>query len=60
VIGSIYDYFAGETIQFLLVLPFHGWELVRDFGKEGRIRSLRIFSKPSAVNGFDMPLLTTI
>ena len=32
-IGSICDYFAGETITspFFVVLPFHEWELVKDF-----------------------------
>jgi len=42
-----------------VVLPFRGRELVRDFGGKDGIKSLRIFSKPSAINGFGMPLPTT-
>jgi len=59
-IGSICDYFAGKKLQLFIVLPFHGRKLVRDFGGEGRIGSLRIFSKPSAINGFGMLLSTTV
>jgi len=43
-----------------MVLPFHGRELVRDFGGEGGTKSLRIFSKSSAINGFGMSLPTTV
>ena len=43
-----------------VILPFQGKELVRDFGGEGGTKSLRIFSKPSAINGFGMSLPTTI
>jgi len=31
-------------------------ELVRDFGGEGETKSLRTFSKSSAINRFGMPL----
>jgi len=41
-----------------LIIPWKG--LVRDFGGEGGIRFLRIFSKPSAINKFGMLLLTTV
>jgi len=41
-------------------LPFRGRELVIDFGEDDRTKSLRIFSKPSAINEFGMPLATTI
>jgi len=34
--------------------------IVRDFGRIGAIRSLKIFSKLSAINEFDLPLSTTI
>ena len=37
---------------YFVVLLFHGRELVWNFGGEGGIKSLRIFSKPSAINGF--------
>ena len=57
---SICDYFARETITAFVVLSFLGRELVRDFRRECGIRSLRIFSKPSAINGFSMPLPTTV
>jgi len=43
-----------------VVLLFQGRELVRDFGGEGGTKSLRIFSKPSAINGFGMLLPTTV
>ena len=43
-----------------VVLPFREKELVRDFGGKGGTKSLRIFSKLSAINGFGMPLSTTI
>jgi len=33
-----------------VVLPFRGRELVRDSGGEDGTKSLRIFSKPSAIN----------
>ena len=50
----------GKQLQLFMVLPFHGWELVRDFRGEGGIGTLRIFSKPSAINRFGMSLPTTI
>jgi len=43
-----------------VVLPFRGRELVRDFGGEDGTKSLRIFSKSSVINGFDMALPTTV
>jgi len=47
-----------DTCIFV-VLPFCGRELVRNFrGKDGT-KSFRIFKKPSAINRFGMPLLTT-
>jgi len=53
----ICNYFARETTTTSFeVLPFHGRELVRDFGGESGSRSLRIFSKLSAINRFGMPL----
>jgi len=58
--GSICDYFARETITVFVVLSFHGKELVRDFGGKGGIMSLRIFSKPSAINGFGMSSPTIV
>ena len=57
---SICDYFAEKIITAFVVLPFHGWELVRDFGGKGKIRSLRVFNKSSAVNGFGMLLAITV
>jgi len=48
-----------DTYIFV-ILPFHGRELVRDFGGEGGTKSLKIFTKPSAINGFGMPLPTTV
>jgi len=48
-------------IGIFVVLPFHGGELVRDiFWEEGGNKPPRIFSKPSAINGFGRPLPTTI
>ena len=41
-------------------LPFYGRELVEDFRGEDGTKSLRIFSKPSAINGFGVPLPTTV
>ena len=41
-----------------VTLPFYGRELIGDFGGEDGIKSLRIFSKPSAINGFGVPLPT--
>ena len=40
--------------------PFHGRELVRDFGGESGSMFLGIFSKSSAINEFGMPLPTTV
>ena len=57
---SICNHFTEKMNTAFVVLPFHGRELVRDFGKEGGIKSFRIFSKPSVINGFDMPLPTTV
>jgi len=51
----------GQQLQLFFVdLSFHGWELERDFGGEGGIGSLRIFSKPSAIKEFGMPLTTIV
>ena len=50
--GNRYRYFCGPTIL---------WEeLVRDFGGKDETKSLKIFSKPSIINGFGMSLPTTI
>jgi len=46
--------------SIFVVLPFRGRELVRDFGGEDGTKSLRIFSKSSAINGFGMPLPTAV
>jgi len=43
-----------------VVLPFRGRKLVRDFGGEGGTKSLRFFSKSSAINEFGIPLSTTV
>jgi len=43
-----------------VVLLFHGRELVKDFGGKDGTKSLRIFSKPSVIKGFGMPLPITI
>jgi len=43
-----------------VALLFRERELVRDFGMEDRIKSLKIFSKLSAINGFGIPSTTTI
>jgi len=48
-----------DTYIFV-VLSLHGMELVRDFGGEDRIKSIRIFIKPSAINEFGLSLPTTI
>ena len=54
-------YFAREMdTGIFVVLPFRETELVRDFGREDGTKSLRIFSKPSAINEFGMPLPTTV
>jgi len=45
---------------FFVVLPFGGRELVRNFGGEDGTKSLRIFGKPLAINGFGIPLPTTV
>ena len=39
-----------------VVPPFHRRELVGDFGGKNGIMSLRIFSKSSVINEFGMPL----
>ena len=49
-----------NTGIFFVILPFYGRELVRDFGRESGIKTTRIFSKPSAINGFGVPLPTTV
>jgi len=46
--------------SIFVVLPFQEKELVRDFGGEGETKSLRIFSKPLAINRFGMSLPTTV
>jgi len=43
-----------------MALPFCGRELVGDFGGEDGTKSFMIFSKPSAINGFSVPLPTTV
>jgi len=43
-----------------VILPFCGIELAGDFGGEDGTKSLRIFSKPSAINGFGVLLPTTV
>jgi len=43
-----------------VVLLFRERELVRDFGGKDGTKSFIIFSKPSAINKFDMPLPTTV
>jgi len=43
-----------------VVLLFCGRELAGDFGGEDGTKSLRIFSKPSAINRFGVPLPTTV
>jgi len=45
-------------IGIFVVLPFCGKELVRDFGGKKGTKSLRIFNKPSAIDGFGMSLPT--
>jgi len=47
-------------IDIFVALPFYRKELVREFGGEDETKSDRIFSKPSAINGFGVPLPTTI
>ena len=60
-IRLVCDYFTVELdATFFEVLPFHGWELVRDFGGQSGIRFLKIFNKPSAINRFSMPLPTIV
>jgi len=58
--GSICDYFTGETTTAFCGLTNPWEELVRDFGGEGGIRSLRIFIKYSVINRFGVYLPTTI
>jgi len=48
------------NLGIFVALPFNGREFVGDFGGEDGTKSLRIFSKPSAINGFGVPLPTTI
>jgi len=43
-----------------VALPFYGKKLVRDFGGEDGTKSFRIFNKPSVINGFGVPLSTTV
>ena len=60
-IGLTYDSFCrGNEYFFYVVLSFHRRELVGDFDGKSGIKSLKIFSKSSAVNGFDIPLPTTV
>jgi len=58
---QVCTYFA-EKIDtgIFVVLSFHGRELVRDFRGIDGIKSLRIFSKPSAIKEFGMSLPTTV
>jgi len=60
VTGLIYNSSHWGNKYNFLVQPFHERELVRDFGGKGRIKSLRIFSKSSTINRFDVLLPTTI
>jgi len=46
--------------DIFVALPFYRKELVRDFGGEDETKSHRIFSKPSAINGFGVALPTTV
>jgi len=43
-----------------VALPFCQRELVGDFRGDDGAKSLEIFSKPSAINGFGVPLSTTV
>ena len=57
---SLCSFRQGNRHMYFVVLPFRRRELVRDFGGEDGTKSLRIFSKPSAINGFGIPLPTTV
>ena len=50
--GNGHKYFYSPTI------PWEG--IAKGFGREDGTKSLRIFSKPSAINGFGMSLPTTV
>ena len=58
--GLICNHFVGEINTVFCGLTFLGRKLVRDFGGIGGIRSLRIFSKPSAISGFGLSLPNTV
>ena len=54
--GSICKHFTGE-INTTFCGPTIPWEgIIRDFGRIGGIRSLRVFSDPSAINRFRVRL----
>jgi len=46
--------------SIFVALPFYGRELIGDFGGEDGTKSLKIFSKPSAISRFGVPLPTTV
>jgi len=54
--GSISDYFAEETITVFYGLIILWMKIGKEFWGEGGIRSLRIFSKFSVINGFGVCL----
>ena len=47
-------------MQLFVDLPFHRMKLEEDFGRERWDQYLKIFRKPSAINGFGMPLPTSV
>jgi len=66
VIGIVLIWRAWSVIHLIgkmntaLCCPTIPWKRIgKEFGGEGRIRSLRIFGKPLVINGFGMPLPTT-
>jgi len=59
-VTNLCSFHGGMDTSIFMVLPFHGGELVREFGMKGGTKSFRIFSKPSAINEFGMPLPTTV
>jgi len=58
--GLIFNYFAGETITafYSLTIPWTG--IGKEFWRGRQDRSLRIFSKPSVINRFGIPLPTIV
>ena len=51
---------SATGLGYFIDLPFYWRESVSDFVEVRGIRSLRFFSKPSAINGFELPLPTTV